>query len=93
MPSGFIVHVAGDLDLRTAGGFDAGLQQTEALTVPGARMLLNLREVGFLGVAGLNVHDTAYQRCARKHVRLSVLAAHRTVTRPISLAGLTHCLD
>ncbi|MEV6432946.1 STAS domain-containing protein [Nocardia sp. NPDC051463] len=88
-----VVHVAGDIDLFTAGQFDAGLLQAEGLTVEGGRLLLDLREVEFLGVAGLHVLDLAYRRCARRHVGLLLLAARKAITRPITLAGLHHCLN
>lgn len=82
------VSVEGEIDLYTSALLDAALQDVEQLTTQGDRFVVDLAQVAFLGAAGLHVLVGSQQRCSQRNVAFLVVAAHRTVTRPIHLTGL-----
>lgn len=84
-----MVRVAGEIDLSTAGAFDHGLRLACSAIGPSGMLVVDLREVEFLGAAGLHVLCRARERCARRGVTMASVAAHAAVTAPIRLTGLS----
>ncbi|MFC5288736.1 STAS domain-containing protein [Actinokineospora guangxiensis] len=81
-----VVTVDGELDLATAGVFEAHL--TEALATGRARIVVDLTGVSFLGVAGITELLRVRDRAAGRRAALRVVAAHRAVLRPLLLLDL-----
>lgn len=77
------MRVAGEIDLSTIEMLDAGLRSAGAVAEPCARMIVDLRRVEFLGVAGLHVLCRAQRRCASSGVTFIVVADQAAVTRPM----------
>jgi len=77
-----VVAAAGEIDLATAGQLEQALRgRLPAATV------LDLREVGFLGVAGLRVIESAAARARAERRRTGVVAEARPVLRLLQLFG------
>lgn len=83
------VGVRGEVDLLTAPRVGAALEiaQREASAV-----LLDLREVGFLGSAGLSVLVDAARRADDQQGRFAVLVTVHAVARAIEVTGLDAAL-
>lgn len=77
-----VLTVTGDVDLQTAPLLAE--QITAALTSRPSVVILDLRAVGFLASAGLEVLVAA----RRKGATVAVVADRRAVRRPIILTGL-----
>ncbi|MER7864153.1 STAS domain-containing protein [Amycolatopsis japonica] len=77
-----VVAAAGEIDLATAGRLEQALRgHLPAATV------LDLSEVGFLGVAGLRVIESAAARARTERRTTSVVADSRPVLRLLQLFG------
>ncbi|MGW4245430.1 STAS domain-containing protein [Nocardia sp. NPDC004722] len=87
-----VVQVAGEIDLSTADEFDTALRAASEITEPGARLILDLEKVEFLGAAGLNVLLRARERCAVRGVGLVSVAGHERVTKPVRILGMSDLL-
>ncbi len=79
------VSVSGALDLSTAQQFDAALDQAQA---DAKAVLLDLRQVEFLGSAGLSVLVEAARRAEDANGKLAILATGHAVTRAVQVTGL-----
>ncbi|MFD5246286.1 STAS domain-containing protein [Amycolatopsis sp. NPDC058340] len=78
-----VVAAAGEIDLATAGRLEQALRgRLPAATV------LDLSEVGFLGVAGLRVIESAAARARAEHRTTGVVADSRPVLRLLQLFGV-----
>ncbi|GAB2531826.1 hypothetical protein GCM10027167_40840 [Nocardia heshunensis] len=83
-----VVQVAGEIDLSTADQFDTALRAATEITEPGARLIVDLEKVEFLGAAGLNGLLRACERCTARDVGLVSVAAHPMVTKPVQVLGM-----
>lgn len=83
------VEVSGEVDLLTAPRVGAALEiaQSQASAV-----LLDLRQVGFLGSAGLSVLVDAARRADDQQGRFAVLVTAHAVARAIEVTGLDAAL-
>ncbi|WP_327138906.1 STAS domain-containing protein [Nocardia sp. NBC_01327] len=86
------VQVGGDVDLFTATELDTVLAQVQTWVVPGGGLRVDLAQVQFLSVAGMNALNTASGRCRAHEIAFSVIGASADINRHIALAGLRHCL-
>jgi anti-sigma B factor antagonist len=85
--SGFVVlHLAGDLDLYTAGVLRE--QLLSRLQDGTSGVVIDLTELGFLGSAGLAELVSAQDTATRNDVRLMLVASSRNVLRPLEVTGL-----
>jgi anti-sigma B factor antagonist len=82
-----IVHVNGEIDLLTAPELESEI--TAQLCSGGRTLVLDLREVSFLGCTGLRVLLTARDGAARSRTALSLVYQSPAVERPLALLGLT----
>ncbi|MEU8413075.1 STAS domain-containing protein [Amycolatopsis japonica] len=77
-----VIAAAGEIDLATAGRLEQALRgRLPAATV------LDLSEVGFLGVAGLRVIESAAARARAERRTTGVVADSRPVLRLLQLFG------
>ncbi|AGM06194.1 STAS domain-containing protein [Amycolatopsis keratiniphila] len=77
-----VIAAAGEIDLATAGRLEHALRgRLPAATV------LDLSEVGFLGVAGLRVIESAAARARAERRATGVVADTRPVLRLLNLFG------
>lgn len=83
------VGARGEIDLLTAPRVGTAL---EAAQDQAAAVLLDLREVGFLGSAGLSVLVDATRRAADRQGRFAVLVTAHAVARAIEITGLDSAL-
>ncbi|MFI7674179.1 STAS domain-containing protein [Actinophytocola sp. NPDC049390] len=84
-----VVNVSGDIDRGTA----PVLEQRLAAGLAGARpVVVDMAEVEFLGVAGLEVLADADSRARAQGTSLHVVRPPRDVGRALSAAGLHHLL-
>ena len=82
------VAVVGEIDLCTAPTLLSYLRR--AMQHPGCRTLVvDLREVRFLGARGIGTLMTVALDARDPDVRLAVVADHATVVRPLLLTGAT----
>lgn len=89
-PRGFVaVAVNGEVDLLTAPQLDAALTAAQHQS---SAVLADLREVGFLGSAGLSVLVEAARRATEHGARFAVLATAHAVIRAIEITGLDAAL-
>ena len=90
-----LVRVTGEVDLRTAPVLGEVLELARMDT--GARaeleeIVVDLRRVGFLSAAGLDVLSRASSRCARDDIDFRVVADQPAVTRPLKVTSLGRLL-
>jgi anti-anti-sigma factor len=86
------VAVSGDIDLTTTATLEAELRA--ALSPPSPRcVLVDLTNVLFMGVAGLEVLAAAHELAEGYGVRLGVYGATRAVRRPLELSRLAGVLN
>ena len=84
-----VVHVAGELDMRTAPQLDAALEQGRA---PGTPLVLDLARVGFIDSYGLRSLLLANADAGPWASPLRIVAS-RSVDRTIRLAEADRVLD
>jgi len=84
-----VVHVAGELDMRTAPQLDAALEQSRA---PGTPLVLDLAQVGFVDSYGLRSLLLANAGSGPWGAPLRIVAS-RSVKRTIKLAEADRVLD
>jgi anti-sigma B factor antagonist len=81
-PDVVLLHVAGELDLATAGQLERELWQA-----PAGATIIDLSGCGFLAASGITVLLRAAGRARQERRRVAVVAAHRTVTRVLRMTG------
>lgn len=96
-----LIRVIGEIDMLTARRLgdvldgaiaavaaerDTGDDTTPAGEPPS--VVCDLGGVTFLGASGLDVFATAQEKSTARHVRLVLVAGHRTVVRPLQLTAL-----
>ena len=84
-----VVHVAGELDMRTAPQLDAAVEQSRA---PGTALVLDLLRVGFIDSYGLRSLLLANADAGAWGSPLRIVAS-RSVDRTIRLAEADRVLD
>lgn len=87
------VHVRGDIDYLTAPELAHALDHAQRWVVAGGRLLVDLHQVPFLGIAGMNALNLASLNCGASEIAFSVIGTSAGVNRHFVLAGLAHCLD
>jgi anti-anti-sigma factor len=93
-----LLRVIGEVDMLTArqladalDGAITDLGEEQGATTPdgeGPAVVCDLGGVTFFGASGLDVVATAQQSALARHVRLVLVAGHRTVLRPLRLTAL-----
>jgi anti-anti-sigma factor len=89
---GVVATVDGDIDLITAEPLESYLGQVATLAGPDRPLILDMRQVQFLSMAGLRVLADVRVRCAKLGAAVIVVARHPAVCRPIELADLDDVL-
>jgi anti-sigma B factor antagonist len=85
------VHVHGEVDTLTAPRVDSAL--ADAYAEPDVtHVLLDLREVGFLGSAGLSVLVSRHEHGEAAGVPLSIVASRHATLRAIEVTSLDQVL-
>jgi anti-anti-sigma factor len=89
--AGAVVKVVGEVDLLTVQPVESQvIAQIDAAT---DLLILDLTGVSFFGSAGLAMLVAAKRRAASRGVRLSLIADHRAVVRPLETGGLLEHFD
>jgi anti-sigma B factor antagonist len=86
------ITVFGDIDLATAPALEVELRAVLLPPLPN-RVLVNLGEVPFMGVAGLQVLASAHDLAKANGIPFRVYGVSREVHRSFVLSRLTHVLD
>lgn len=86
-----VVEAAGSIDLLSAPEFADHLSTALAEGIP-VIVVVDLRQVDFLGAAGLSVLVAADQRARAQQITLRVVASTRPVCRALSITGLDQAL-
>lgn len=86
-----IVAIAGEIDLATAGAFRDSL--SPHVSDPATTLLVcDLSQVRFMACSGLTVLLDAQNALRARGARLSVIADHPAVLRPVRVTGLRDVL-
>ncbi|MGB3438300.1 MAG: STAS domain-containing protein [Actinophytocola sp.] len=85
------IHPVGEIDLCTAPALRDALTDTERRQVP--NVLVDLSEVHFLALVGVQVLRAAGERCAAEQRRLVLAAPTQPVQRVLSLTEATNDLE
>lgn len=83
-----VVRARGEVDMLTAPELSRQLDLAEAVVVPPAPVVLDLRGVTFLASAGLSVLVAHHERCAELGSPLEIVATGRAVTQSLHVTGL-----
>lgn len=86
-----VVEAAGSIDLRTAPDLAEHLSVALAEGIP-VIVVVDLRQVNFLGTAGLSVLVAADQQARAQQITLRVVASTLAVCRALSVSGLDQTL-
>jgi anti-anti-sigma factor len=89
------VHVVGEVDLLTAPILQEALDSARRCVLASCahpELLIDLREVSFLGAAGLSVLAVVRVRCVRDGTSMCVVGDQPAVRRPMELVGLRQLL-
>jgi anti-sigma B factor antagonist len=89
VPGVVVATVSGEVDMLTAPSLRAVVT---AELADCAVLVLDLSGVGFLGSAGLAVLVEASHEAERHQVELRLVAAGRSVRRPLEITGLNEVL-
>jgi anti-sigma B factor antagonist len=87
-----VVEAAGSIDLLTAPELAAHLFVALAEGIP-VIVVVDLRQVDFLGAAGLSVLVAADQRAQAQQITLRVVASTHATCRALSITGLDQTLN
>lgn len=85
-----VVHVAGDLDAATTPPLSASLWPRLHSTLAG--VVIDLREVAFLGVAGLELLAAVHSYVEHRGMHLGIVNSTRVVDRALAVGGLERTL-
>lgn len=84
-----VVRVAGDVDSETADSVERALRDQLA---DAKALIVDLLGVEFLASAGLNALVLVHRQAVTDDVPFAVVAAQRSVLRPITVLGLDQAL-
>jgi anti-anti-sigma factor len=85
-----VVSPRGDIDLSTFARVAAALDDARGGSPPGADLILDLREVGFMDTSGLRLVIEQHQRAAAEGYRFAVFRGSPKVQRLFEIAGLAN---
>jgi anti-sigma B factor antagonist len=91
-PWGRVVEAAGSIDMLTAPELAGHLSVVLAEGIP-VVVVVDLRQVDFLGAAGLSVLVEADSRARAQDITLRVVASTHAVCRALSITGLDQSLS
>lgn len=86
-----VVEAGGDVDLHTAPALAQHLMSCLTECAPRA-LVVDLRKVSFLVLAGVRVLIAAHHRAAAQHTDMCVVAQHHAVRRALALTATHHAL-
>jgi anti-sigma B factor antagonist len=86
-----VVHVTGEVDMLTTPLLRSTLIQQLDNGV--RQLVVDLREVTFLGSSGLGVLVEALKAARRHDATLQLVCTSRAVTRPLAVTGLSQVFD
>jgi anti-sigma B factor antagonist len=86
-----LVTVAGEVDMMTTPRLRSYL--LEQLDRTESRLVIDLRQVGFLGSSGLAVLVEILEQADERGIGLRLVCDSREVVRPLTATGLTHLFD
>lgn len=86
-----MVHVSGEIDMLTTPLLSSCL--IEQLQTELNLLILDMRNVHFLGSSGLAALVTAREKAAGENVTLRLVSADHAVLRPLTAAGLAELFD
>lgn len=93
VPGAVLLTVSGEVDLHTAPGLRAALDEAVALAGQGSGVVVaDLSQVGFLDSTGLGELVAAHQALAASGGRLHLVVAHERVGRLLRITGLADVL-
>lgn len=87
-----VVEAAGSIDMLTAPELAGHLSAALAEGIP-VIVVVDLRQIDFLGAAGLSVLVAADQRARVQQITLRVVASTHAVCRALSITGLDQSLN
>ena len=87
-----VVEAAGSIDMLTAPELAGHLSTALAEGIP-VIVVVDLRQVDFLGAAGLSVLVAADQRARAQQIMLRLVASTHAVRRALSITGLDQSLS
>jgi anti-sigma B factor antagonist len=93
IPAGVLVSASGEIDMDTAPALEQALLAAAEHTTARFPLLLDLREVSFLGSAGLNLMVACHQRCRAAGTSLVVVAPRRSVARVLRITAVDTVLN
>ena len=93
-PGTVLLEVDGEIDTATAPRLQAGLDEAlDAAHAEGSRVVVDLTGVTFLASSGLAVLIGGARRVTALGGRLRLVAASRSVTRPLQVTGADALFD
>ena len=93
-PGTVLLEVDGEIDTATAPRLQAGLDEAlDAADAEGSRVVVDLTGVTFLASSGLAVLIGGARRVTALGGRLRLVAASRSVTRPLQVTGADALFD
>lgn len=93
-PGTILLEVDGEIDTATAHRLQAGLDEAlDAADAEGSRVVVDLTGVTFLASSGLAVLIGGARRLTALGGRLRLVAASRSVTRPLQVTGADALFD
>ena len=82
-----VLHVGGEIDMLTSATLETAVERSST-RLPGD-LMLDLDEVTFLASSGLAVLIRAAGEAAERDIRLTLIAQHRAVLRPLEVTRTT----
>jgi anti-anti-sigma factor len=87
-----VIHVAGEVDMGTGPLLQDHLRKVLA-TQP-VRLVIDLSQVSFMGLAGVSVLISARHAAAQQNTALQLRGTHRrAVAVPLRITGVDHLFD
>ncbi|HEX3589012.1 MAG TPA: STAS domain-containing protein [Pseudonocardiaceae bacterium] len=84
--------VWGEVDVATSGTLARRLREAVALASPSRPLTVDLRDVTFLGAAGLRVLVDTQAACDAEGIRTVVVADQSAVLTPLTVSGVAGLL-
>lgn len=84
--------VWGEVDMATSGTLARRLREAVALASPGRPLTVDLRDVTFLGAAGVRVLVDAQAVCDAEGIPMVIVADQPAVLAPLTVSGVAGLL-